>query len=101
MTNTSGIRPINLNVLVLPEKADEKIGSLWKPETTREKEQWAQTKGTIVALCRDAFKEMMAVDKPKPGDRCLFARHNGATLKGDDGQEYRLLKDVDITGLLA
>ena len=100
MTNTSGIQPINLNVLVLPDKAEEKIGALWKPDTVREKDQWAQTKGTIVALCPDAFGEMQA-QRPRVGDRCLFARHNGAAVKGADGEDYRLLKDVDITGLLA
>lgn len=99
MTNTSGIRPINLNVLVLPDPAEEKIGNLWKPETVRDKDQHAQTRGTIVALCDDAFKEM--ADRPSPGARVTFARYNGSVVKGADGQDYRLLKDIDITGLLA
>ncbi len=99
MTNTSGIRPINLNVLVLPDPVEEKQGSIYLPDDAKQKREWAQTKGTIVDLCPDAFSEM--TDRPSPGARCLFARHNGNQVKGEDGKEYRLLKDVDITGLLA
>lgn len=99
MKNTSGIRPINLNVLVLPDPVEEKLGGIYLPDEAKQKREWGQTKGTIVAMCDDAFKEMR--DPPKPGDRCLFARHNGNNVLGDDGKEYRQLKDVDITGLLA
>lgn len=98
MTNTSGIRPINLNVLVLPDPVEEKQGSIVLPDEIKQKMQWAQTEGTLVALCPDAFREMKS--RPKPGTRVAFARHNGSNVKGKDGQEYRLLKDVDITGLL-
>lgn len=99
MKNTSGIRPINLNVLVLPDPVEEKKGSLYLADETREKEKWAQVKGTIVAKCEDAFAETK--HPPKVGDRCMFARHNGNVVMGGDGKEYRLLKDIDITGLLA
>lgn len=99
MQNTSGIRPINLNVLVLPDPVEEKKGALYLPDEVREKDKHAQTKGTIIALCPDAFSEMS--DRPKPGDRCTFARYGGAVVRADDGTDYRLLKDVDVTGLLA
>lgn len=99
MTNTSGIRPINLNVLVLPDPVEEKRGSIILSDETKDKAKWAQVKGTIVALCPDAFAEMHM--PPEPGARVLFARHNGNVVQGEDGAEYRLLKDVDITGLLA
>lgn len=99
MDNTSGIKPINLNVLVLPDPVEEKRGSILLSDETKEKMKWAQVKGTIVALCSDAFSEM--AEPPEPGARVIYARHNGNAVMGDDGVEYRLLKDVDVTGLLA
>jgi len=95
--NTSGIKPVNCNVLVMPDKVEDKIGGLYIPDDVKEKEQHRQTKGVIVGLCDDAFQEMTV--RPRPGDRVYFARFEGSEVEGNDGEKYRLLKDIDITGV--
>lgn len=97
--NESGILPVNCNVLVKPDEVAEKIGSIYISDDTRDRDKHAQTQGTIVALCADAFHEMSS--RPVAGQRVCFARYSGAMVKGNDGADYRLLKDIDVTGLVA
>ena len=95
--NTSGIKPINCNVLVLPDPVEEKKGGVFLPDSVRQRDEHAQTSGTLAACCDDAFEGMN--DRPEPGARVCFAKYAGAEVTGDDGQTYRLMKDVDITGV--
>lgn len=97
--NTSGIKPVNQNVLIQPDEVEEKIGSVIIPEMVQDRNQHAQTWGTIVSLCDDAFEEMNT--PPKPGTKVCFARYGGAIIEGLDGVKYRLLKDIDVTGVAA
>lgn len=96
--NTSGMKPINLNVLVRPDEVEEKTpGGLYLADTTKEKDRHQQTRGTLIDMCDDAFKEMTV--RPKPGDRVIFAKFEGVVWDGDDGKQYRLLKDIDVVGV--
>ena len=98
--NESGIQPLNCTVLIAPEKREERTaGGLILPEQAREREQFAVTRGKIVAMCPSAFYEMEA-GRPAVGDEVLFARHSGAYVDGLDGEQYRMVKDVDVTGKL-
>ena len=97
--NDSGIKPVNCNVLIKTDVVEEKIGSVFLPEQNQEKNQHAQTQGMIVALCDDAFHEM--AQRPKAGERVCFARYAGSEVTGTDGEKYRLLKDIDVTGVMA
>lgn len=98
--NTSGIRPLEFKVVVLPEKVEDKTaGGIYLPEVTKEKEQVACVRGLLVALSPHAFEEF---DKAKPsvGDRVLIAKYGGQIFPGLDGQEYRILNDKDILAVL-
>lgn len=95
--NSSGIKPINCNVLVSPDIVEEKQGAIFLPDEARERNQHGQTVGTLVARCDDAFQEMET--PPEPGARIAFARYSGAEITGVDGEKYRLLKDIDVTGI--
>lgn len=96
--NTSGMKPINLNVLIRPDEVEDKTkGGLYLPDDTRERDEHAQTRGTLIAMCDDAFAEMKV--KPEPGQRVIYAKYEGVMYKGDDGLTYRLVKDVDVVGV--
>lgn len=97
--NLSGIKPVNQNVLIRPEEVEEKIGSVYLPDAVQDRNQHAQTWGVIVSLCDDAFEEM--TERPVPGTKVCFARYGGAIIDGMDGEKYRLLKDIDVTGVAA
>jgi chaperonin GroES len=98
------ITPIEYNVVVLPEKVDEKTaGGLYIPENKQDKDQGAAHTGTLVALSPMAFsfeEWPEDVEKPKAGDRVVFVRYAGATVESN-GEEYRIIKDKDILGVLS
>ena len=102
--NPSGINPLEFNVLIDPDKIEEKTaGGLYKPQDATEREKHQQTKGTIVALSPLAFNaDIYPTDmpKPQPGQRVAIALHAGAFIKGADGKEYRMVKDKDITAMI-
>ena len=104
MSNPSGISPMEFNVLIDPDKIEEKTaGGLYKPQDVSEREKHQQTKGTIVAMSPLAFNADIYPDdmpKPKPGQRVAIALHAGAFIMGADGKEYRIIKDKDVTALI-
>lgn len=103
--NNSGIIPMDLRVLVLPDAAEKVTrGGIILPEDEVEKQEFAQCKATMVAIGENAFEEAAArssaFTKPKPGDRVLIAKYGGIIIKGDDGVKYRLMNDEDVTARL-
>lgn len=99
--NKSGIYPTEYNVLVLPDPVEEKTkGGIILSDVTKEADKHAAVKGTLIAVSKLAFTYEDAPDwvhyKPKPGQKVLIARYGGNLFKGNDGKEYRLLKDKDI-----
>ena len=103
LTNSSGIRPMEYNVLVEPREVESQTkGGIYIPEDTREKEQYGQTEGVLVAMSPLAFNYDSLPDgyAPKVGDRVVFSRHQGNEVRGQDGKTYWLLKDKSIAGVL-
>jgi len=106
MTNTSGISPQAYNVLVLPREVEAKTkGGLLLPDDTKEREQFAQTEGELVAASPMAFgfsewPADMANLKPQIGERVFFSRYQATKIKGADGREYWLMKDEAIAGVM-
>ena len=121
--NKSGVNPCGDRVVVLPD-AVEKVtkGGIIIPEQEAEKHQMAQVAGILVAVGPDAWthqtttvkklvdNELKVVEekttgysKPfaKVGDRVCFARYNGLPFDGEDGKQYRLLNDEDITATIS
>ena len=98
--NKSGMRPINQNVLVKADEVEEKTaGGLIIPDSNKDRMQHAAEVGTLVARCDDAFEEMKPESQPNPGEKVFFAKYAGAAIEGSDGETYRLMKDIDITGV--
>jgi co-chaperonin GroES (HSP10) len=105
MTNKSGILPTEYKVLIEPIEVQNKIGSIYIPDETKDRDQYAQMKGILVAASPLAFTydDWKGNDsaKPKPGDTVLFAKCAGAVVDGKDGKKYRLANDKDIAAVLA
>lgn len=104
--NRSGFEPLDLRVLVLPDPAETKVGSILLPDGEVEKKEMAMTFGTLVAVGECAFSEAgrqardngASFTAPRPGDRVVFAKYGGIQIKGKDGEKYRLMNDEDIIG---
>jgi chaperonin GroES len=103
--NTSGIHPLDNRVLVLPDPVETKTaGGILLPDQHKEKEKYATMKATMVAVGVNAWSEAMressAFAPPAPGDRVLISKYGGVMLTGDDGNEYRIMNDTDVTAIL-
>jgi co-chaperonin GroES (HSP10) len=104
--NPSGISPTEYKALIRPKQLGEKTpGGIIIPDETKDRDQFAQMEGDLVAVSPLAFSydgwaghEHM---KPKPGDKVLFAKFSGAKVTGRDGVEYRLVNDKDIAAVLS
>lgn len=107
MRNESGIFPTEYKVLVSPAEVDAKTkGGIIIPDETKERNQFAQMEGTLVAVSPLAFSyagegEWNGAPKPSVGDRVLFAKYAGAVVKGRDGKDYRIVNDKDLSAVLS
>jgi chaperonin GroES len=93
------LRPLHDRLLVKRlEEGDEKHGSIIIPDTAKEKPQ----EGRVIAagngkVTEDGKKIPLDV---KAGDRILFGKYSGSEVKLD-GQEYLIMKEEDVLGILA
>ena len=102
MRNESGILPVEYKVLILPDEVPEKTesGILYRPETAREKEQWAQVKGELVEVGGNAFEDWKGI-APQVGERVMFAKYAGIRdVEGADGKKYQICNDKDIIAVI-
>lgn len=106
--NPSGIYPTEFKVVILPVEIGEKIGNLFIPQDTKDREQFAQQDGIVVAASPLAFSyaskeewERAGAAPPKPGDKVSYAKFAGFTRKGSDGKTYRIVNDKDICAVVA
>lgn len=101
--NLSGIRPTEFKVLILPDEVSDKIGAVYIPDEHKDRSQFAQQKGRLVALAPLAFSydkwDGAEDQKPKPGDRVLFAKFAGFEYEGKDGKKYRVVNDKDVSAI--
>lgn len=96
-SNSSGIYPFDVKVLVKPDPVEEKTaGGIIRPDTMRDKQQFAATKGRLIAVGPNAFKDWGSNAAPKLGDAVLYAQYAGKTHKGSDGAEYTIMNDEDL-----
>jgi chaperonin GroES len=96
-----GIQPLDLRVLVKPDPVEEKTsGGIILADATKEREKYAGTKATLVAVGCNAFREWGDARKPAPGDRVHFAQYSGARIKGEDGEDYVIMNDADLTSIV-
>jgi chaperonin GroES len=92
-------RPLHDRVVVQRVDAEEKTkGGIIIPDTAKEKPQ----EGKIVAVGpggRDESGKLTPLDV-KAGDRILFGKWSGTEIKLD-GEDYLIMKESDIMGIVA
>jgi chaperonin GroES len=103
IVNHSGIQPIDLRVLVLPDPIEVKTaGGIILPDQHKEREKYAMQHAMLVAVGENAWEEASSrspdFSKPVPGDRVLISKYGGVVVTGKDGKEYRLMNDDDVIG---
>jgi len=101
--NTSGVEPLDLRVVIKPDPPEKKIGSIIIPDVEVDRQKYAATKGTLVAVGENAFSEAARTPgfvRPQPGDRIMYGKYAGTTFKGVDGEEYLVANDEDVIGRL-
>jgi len=91
-------RPLHDRVLVKRIESEEKtVSGIIIPDTAKEK----PVQGEVVAVgngSRNEQGQFVALDV-KVGDRVLFAKWGGTEVKMD-GQEYLVMKESDILGIV-
>ncbi len=92
------VQPLGERILVQRIKAEEKTaGGIVVPETAKEKPK----EGKIISLGTGKVNdngEKQAFDV-KEGDRILFESYAGTEVK-IDGEEYLIMKEDDILGII-
>ena len=92
------LRPLQDRIIVkrLEEEA-KTAGGIFIPETAKEKPQ----KGEVIAVGKGKKTEdgkVLPVDVKK-GDKVLFGKYAGTEIK-IDGQEYLIMREDDILGVI-
>ena len=92
------LRPLHDRVLIKRlEEQDEKHGSIIIPDSAKEKPQEAKVVAVGTGKVTEDGKTLpMAV---KAGDRILFGKYSGSEVK-INGEEYLILREEDILGIL-
>ena len=92
------VRPLADRVIVKPiEETEVKKGGIIIPDNAKEK----PTEGEVIALGtgkRDDDGKLIAVTVKK-GDKVLISKYGGTEIK-IDGQQYLIMREDDILGIL-
>jgi chaperonin GroES len=92
------LRPLHDRVLVKRlDEGEQKVGGIIIPDTAKEKPQQAEVKAVGNGKLLDSGER--AALEVKPGDRILFGKYSGSDIK-IDGEEYLILKEDEILGVL-
>ena len=92
------LRPLHDRILVQRlEEQEQKIGGIIVPDTAKEKPQQAMVRAVGDGKLLETG-ERVPLDV-KAGDRILFGKYSGSDIK-IDGQEYLILKEDEVLGVL-
>jgi len=92
------LRPLHDRVLVRRlEESEQRVGGIIIPDTAKEKPQQAHVEAVGSGKLLETG-ERVPLDV-KAGDRILFGKYSGSEIT-IDGQEYLVLKEDEILGVL-
>jgi chaperonin GroES len=95
---TMEMRPLHDRVLVRRlEEGEQRQGGIIIPDSAKEKPQQAEVIAVGNGKRLDSGER--ASVEVKPGDRILFGKYSGSDIKMD-GEEYLILKEDEILGVL-
>ena len=86
------IKPLADRLLVLPARAEEKVGGIIIPDTAKEKPQ----RGKVVAVGNGTKDEEMIL---KVGDEVLYGKYAGTELE-NDGEKYLIMRQSDVLAVV-
>lgn len=86
------IKPLSDRVLILPAKAEEKVGGIIIPDTAKEKPQ----RGKVVAVGNGTKDEEMIL---KVGDEVLYGKYAGTELE-NEGEKYLMMRQSDVLAVV-
>ncbi|MEO9887693.1 MAG: co-chaperone GroES [Balneola sp.] len=94
----ASIKPLGDRVLVQADAAEEVTSSgLYIPDTAKEKPQ----QGTVIAVGAGKVENGTKVDMTvKKGDKVLYGKYAGTEVTFD-GEEYLIMRESDIVGILS
>ena len=94
----ASIKPLGDRVLIQADVAEEVTSSgLYIPDTAKEKPQ----QGTVVAVGPGKVENGTKVDMSVcEGDKVLYGKYAGTEVT-IDGEEYLIMREADIGGILA
>lgn len=100
ITNSSGIHPVGVSILVKPDPVEQTTASGIVISTNSEhaREEMRQTDALVIEIAEHAYYD--ETPRCKVGDRIIMAAYAGMVRKGNDGDTYRLIKDNDVVALL-
>ncbi len=91
------IKPLSDRVLVQPEEAEEKTDSgIIIPDTAKEKPQQGKVVAVGPGKVEDGSKIEMSVSE---GDLVLYGKYAGTEITLD-GEEYMIMRESDILGII-
>jgi chaperonin GroES len=92
------VRPLRDRVLVRRlEESEQKLGGIIIPDTAKEKPQKAEVVGVGSGrILENGTRVPLTL---KPGDKVLVGKWSGTDVK-IDGEEYLILKEDEVLGIL-
>ncbi len=92
------IKPLGDRVLVRPlEESEEKVGSLYIPETAKEKPQEGKIEAVGTGRTEDG---KLVPPEVKAGDRVLYGKYSGTEIK-HNGSDYLIVRENDILAIIS
>ena len=93
------VRPLRDRILVkrVDESAEKKVGGIIIPDTAKEKPQEAEVAAVGSGRLLDNGKTVPLT--VKAGDKVLVGKWSGTEVK-IDGQEYLILKEDEVLGII-
>ena len=92
------IKPIGDKILVeLPKEEEIKVGSLYVPDTAKEKPQQARV--VAVGEGRRNDSNQLVPMSVKAGDVVVFRKYGGMEIS-NDGKDYLILSEGDILAVI-
>jgi co-chaperonin GroES (HSP10) len=96
-----GLKVVGFRVLVKPDPVEEKTAGGIVVVQDEKLAKAANIKGTLVGVGDQAWKAFSKNYDGEPwakvGDRVYFSRHAGKIVKDNNGEEFLIMNDEDIT----
>ena len=91
------VKPLGDRVLIRPlDEKDEKVGSIYIPDTAKEKPQEGSVEEVGPGRTEDG---KLIAPEVKKGDKVLYGKYSGTEIK-HNGQEYLIVRESDILAII-